>query len=83
MAQDCHVVTDHRPKPLPPGWFALGTCVFCFCFIGPLVELHKGLWPPFIQQEKTNSHLSSHHLEHFSVSTLQKGLAERQVFPGG
>lgn len=60
--QCCHVVTDHKPKPLPPCCFALGTCVLCCYFIGTLVERPKekekkeacGLL--FTQRGKTSSH---------------------------
>lgn len=69
--QCCHVVTDHKPEPLPPCCFALGTCVFCFYFIGSLVKLQKASWPPFIQRGKTSNHLSFHDL--LGLPTAGKG----------
>lgn len=70
--QCCHVVTDHKPKPLPPCCFTLGTCVLCFYFIGTLVESQKKkkkLWLPFHPVRENAQPLPST----FLVSLLRAG----------
>ena len=77
--QCCHVVTDHKPKPLPPCCLTLGTCMFCFHFIGSLVELQKDLWPPFIQWGQTSNDLAFHNL--LSILIGKRALSQYQIFP--
>lgn len=69
--QCCHAVTDHNPEPRPPFRFALGTCVFCFHFIGSLAKLHQDSWPPFIPRGKRSTHLSFRNL--LGIPTAGKG----------
>ena len=77
--QCCHVVTDHKPKPLPPCCLTLGTCMFSFYFIGSLVELQKDLWPPFIQWGQTSNDLAFHNL--LSILIGKRALSQYQIFP--
>lgn len=76
--QCCHVVTDHKPKPLPPCCLTLGTCMFCFYFIGSLVELQNDLWPPFIQWGQTSNDLAFHNLLRILIG---KRALSHQIFP--
>lgn len=77
--QSCHVVTDHKPKPLPPCCLTFGTYVFCFYFIGCLVELKKVVWSPFIHWGKASGHLSPHHLQ--GVPNAGRALPHYQICP--